>query len=490
MGNKELTSPRQKSDRQLIDVSNDIQWLCGTCGIANPADAMKCKVCQTDAPPQILSPSMPSKRGTFFKSRSKKGVGGNDGSPRNSDLSSPKPETKKLDSNEQPTLGHKLKSEPKMPALRRIKTLIVSKEENHALVFIKPTVPKHDLIREHIEEHFNSFKCYLTSEGTLSADEIAEKGIIDKHYAALARSAMDLNPPKRTVSDKVKEDFNKSFGIPYDDDKIITLGQLMKLNPELSAQELDQAWNAAKRVKLAGGVYVGRLETLETNPKVAPTHRPLLVVNGFYAAMRHDYVAKGNQVLYFTVEWKERDLSWKDFRALAVGATDPTKADPGSLRGKMLKHWRELGLKEPPSIQNNCVHASAGPIEAMRERATWIEVPLENDPFAQAMLNEGVPLELIKSWSENGIVTVDDKTGPAFDIFEDMDSGRVIRMAIRACIGAGFSPRDSPNYGRKKPTDSVVSEAGVVDVSSSESSHLRKKPAESVISEGSEGKDD
>jgi len=112
----------------------------------------------------------------------------------------------------------------------------------------------------------------------------------------------------------------------------------------------------------------------------------LLVVNGFYAAMRADYLEHGNQVLYFTVEWKEKDLSWKDFRALAVGSTDPAKAHPESLRGKMLKHWKEIGLKEAPSIQNNCVHASAGPIEAMKERATWIGMPLEQDPFAQAML--------------------------------------------------------------------------------------------------------
>jgi len=369
-----------------------------------------------------------------------------------------------------------------MAASRRMRTLVINKEENHALVFIKPSVPKIDSVREHIEEHFNAFKCHLTSEGTVTAEEIAAKGVIDKHYSALSRNAMDMNPAKRTLADNTMKDFEAAFGIPYADEKVLTLGQFLQISPQITAKEIDAAWNAGKRVKIAGGLYVGRLEALEDNEKVAPGFRPLLIVNGFYAAMRADYLEHGNQVLYFTVEWKEKDLSWKDFRALAVGATDPAKAHPDSLRGKMLKHWKEIGLKEPPSIANNCVHASAGPIEAMKERATWIGMPLEQDPFAQAMLNEGVPMELIKSWSENGLVTLDDKTGPAFDVFEDMDSGKVIRTALKASIGSPFNVQGKT---RKKPTGSTVSEVtNLTELSSPEST--RKFAASSAISERDE----
>ena len=350
-----------------------------------------------------------------------------------------------------PGLLAKKKSEPKMNALHRMQTLIISKEENHALVFVKPSVPKTDEIRIHIEEHFNAFKVQLTSEGTLTAEDIAARGIIDKHYAALSKNAMDLNPPKRTLSEKVQEDFQKSFGIAYSDDKVLTLGQFMQISPAVSVKDLDSAWTAGKKVKLAGGLYIGRLEALEKDSTIAPQYRPLLVVNGFYAGMRADYITKGHSVLYFTVEWKEKDLSWKDFRGLVVGATDPVKAHPDSLRGKMLKHWKDLGLAEAPSVQNNCVHASAGPIEAMRERATWIEMPIEKDPFAQVMLDQGIPLDMIKAWADNAQVTVGDKSGPAFDVFEDVDSGEVVKMALQVLKKDNRQPSDDDETGNDSP---------------------------------------
>ena len=422
---QEITSPKRESDLN----SKSLRWTCGACGFQNVSEDSKCKVCGSDAPEISTSLASPRK-GTL------RTLLGRKSSFRKDENSS-----RSLKSNLSDKELTRNSSQPKMSAERRMKTLIINKEENHALVFIKPTVPKLDVIRDAIEEHFNSFKCALTSEGTLTAKEIEKYGTIDKHYAALSKKALDMNPAPRILDELVARNFENSFGTKYSDDKVLTLGQFMKMAPNITPKEIDNAWSEGTRVKIAGGFYIGRLEKLEENLSIVPDYRPLLVVNGFYASMRADYLTEGNEVLYFTVEWKEKDLSWKDFRCQVVGATDPTKADPNSLRGKMLKHWKHLGLKEAPSVQNNCVHASAGPIEAMRERATWINMPLESDPFAQAMMNEGVPLSLIKSWSDNEIVDVNGKSGPAFDIFEDMDSSRVIQLALKV---ARKDQQDSP----------------------------------------------
>lgn len=449
MGNKQQSllggSPRKTESKLVTDTVGN--WLCGACGFANEPDAAKCKVCQSSAPPSSVPAQ--AKKSTFFKSLSgKRNVASSisDASPVSSSKNlptaikssqdesprlTPRPFEDLKTSDEGKTMNGKKKSEPKMNSAMRMRTLVISKGENHALVFLKPGVPKTEAVRDAIEEHFLEFKCQLTSEGMLNAEDIAEKGIIDNHYAALAKNALDLNPGPRELAQNVKDQYVQTFGVPYSDDKVLTLGQFQKMCPDVSSHDIDKAWANGKKVKLAGGIYVGRLEGLESINSIAPSYRPLLIVNGFYAAMRNDYITPGNQVLYFTVEWKEKDLSWKDFRSLVVGATDPTKADPKSLRGKMRAHWKQLGLKEAPTIQNNCVHASAGPIEAMRERATWIGLPLEKDPFAQKMLSEGVPLDMIESLSNNCVVTVDDKTGPAFDIFEDLDSGKVIQATLR-----------------------------------------------------------
>ena len=59
----------------------------------------------------------------------------------------------------------------------------------------------------------------------------------------------------------------------------------------------------------------------------------------------------------------EGDRVIEGFRALA-GATDPTVAAPGTIRGDLGRDW---GLK----VQQNLVHGSDSPESASRELALW-----------------------------------------------------------------------------------------------------------------------
>ena len=59
----------------------------------------------------------------------------------------------------------------------------------------------------------------------------------------------------------------------------------------------------------------------------------------------------------------EGDRVIEGFRALG-GATDPTAALPGTIRGDLARDW---GLK----VQQNLVHGSDSPESAMRELALW-----------------------------------------------------------------------------------------------------------------------
>jgi nucleoside-diphosphate kinase len=51
------------------------------------------------------------------------------------------------------------------------------------------------------------------------------------------------------------------------------------------------------------------------------------------------------------------------FRSLA-GATDPTKAAPGTIRGDLARDWG-------PGVQQNIVHGSDSPESAVREIGIW-----------------------------------------------------------------------------------------------------------------------
>ena len=83
-----------------------------------------------------------------------------------------------------------------------------------------------------------------------------------------------------------------------------------------------------------------------------PFYQPLVdfMLSGPIAAM----VAEGHRVI-------------EGFRSLA-GATDPTAAAPGTIRGDLGRDW---GL----AVQQNLVHGSDSPESAAREIALWFPPP-------------------------------------------------------------------------------------------------------------------
>jgi nucleoside diphosphate kinase len=169
---------------------------------------------------------------------------------------------------------------------------------------------------------------------------------------------------------------------------------------------------------------------------------PLFVINGFYMSMREKFTLSDAKLHYFVVEWAADSLSWEDFRGKVLGATDPSTAEDGAVRKLILDKWEELGLKSLPNVGDNGVHASASPFEAMCERINWLSVPLEEDPFAQAMMAAGVPKETVEAWTKDPQVDLGDgKKGSIFDALEDMNSSDCL---AKACGLAGASGKMTP----------------------------------------------
>jgi hypothetical protein len=73
-------------------------------------------------------------------------------------------------------------------------------------------------------------------------------------------------------------------------------------------------------------------------------------------------------------------------------------------------------------------------------------VPLENDPFAQALLNLGIPKEKLAAWTKDPQVPLGDpsvfplgETGSLFDALEDMDSSACLEKAADIAGVTGFT---------------------------------------------------
>jgi hypothetical protein len=288
---------------------------------------------------------------------------------------------------------------------------------NSAFLFIKPHALLDSVIWA-VKGNLAARGITIQSEGRIDAAAIDEERLIDKHYYSIASKATILKPYDLNVP---QAKFENYFELSWED----ALARGLVYNAldaakelELSGPELDLEWAKAKQnkkiVKLAGGFYCGLLEVND---------RKMYVMNGFFMAMRDEYVRQGSAIHYMTVEWDPAQLSFESFRNDVLGPNDPVLAPRTSLRGMMYGSWKELGFKEPPSTGTNCVHASASPLEALCEKLNWLSVPMVDDPFGAACLNAGIPEQVIvDKWTlDPQVALLNGGKGSIWDAVENQD---------------------------------------------------------------------
>lgn len=292
--------------------------------------------------------------------------------------------------------------------------------KNRALVFIKPHAMTERTIR-FTEEFLDRYGLAVTARGVLTAERIDTDGIIDRHYFAIASTAVGTSPASYTVSDEAKKRFADAFGEGWDEalaaGTIRNAKELLEERSLESGRKLQELWDAGTHTKLGPGFYAGKLK-----------EGGRYVINGFYPAMREKFTESGGRVGWYAVEFEPSSLSWKKFRGEVIGATDPAKAAEGSLRNELLRRYRELGQSVTPSVGDNGVHASAGPIEGLRELSVWTGAEAMEQELARALFDRGMTRQTLSGLLENGPVTIDGKTGPVFDLTEDIDADEAVRL--------------------------------------------------------------
>jgi len=304
------------------------------------------------------------------------------------------------------------------------------------LVFVKPHACTPAVLRL-VPEFFRQHGVVIAGEASIEADVIDKEGIIDSHYATIAQVGMATDVGMLGLGAAEAERFFVGYETMLDEaiaaGEVYTAVTAMEAL-DVSPTELLNRCLAAGYEKLRSGLYCARLETADGNAAY--------VLNGFYARMREKFVALGVVVHCFVVRFDENELPWSSFRNNVIGATQPKDAIAGSLRAKIRDEWQELGLKEATNYQDNGVHASAGPLEALRERMIWLGQDATTDPFSQALLSslaermiwsaEGI--DLVDALVRNPIVECDGVREAAFDLTEDVDTARAADMLARCKI--------------------------------------------------------
>ena len=108
----------------------------------------------------------------------------------------------------------------------------------------------------------------------------------------------------------------------------------------------------------AKGYTLARLELRSATPELLAEHYAEHAGKPFYQPLV-DFMLSGPVVAIVL----EGERCIEGFRSLA-GATDPTVAAPGTIRGDLGRDW---GLK----VQQNLVHGSDSPESAEREIGIW-----------------------------------------------------------------------------------------------------------------------
>merc|ERR1719191_2388550 len=175
---------------------------------------------------------------------------------------------------------------------------------NSAFVFLKPAAVT-DKMKELVKETFEKKGIKVIKEGSIDAETIDKKQLIDKHYYAIASKATLLTPDKLSIpADKFKGQFGLEWADVLKDGKALNAKDTCE-KFEIDADELDKMWGQAKKdknlVKFGGGFYCAKLEK--------DGKGPFYVFNGFFMTMRSGYVKEGASIYYYVVEWDPAKLS-------------------------------------------------------------------------------------------------------------------------------------------------------------------------------------
>lgn len=301
---------------------------------------------------------------------------------------------------------------------------------NEMLFFIKPELTRScampinlgailDLIFPQLEK----YGMKILDVTLLGAQYMRESGAIASHYGVINRIA---NNAVAAMSATAKDTFKAKFGQSVEEAKPLGAFELIKLYPFLNAESLDMVWqNAQGFTKLAGGTYC---KTVEFD---AQTFR---LVNGFHPRQLAHFEEEGRSIVTFRLV---TNTDWATARNDLIGATNPEKANAGSLRRTFLEKKEELGLEEV-SQGINGVHLSAGPIEGLAELCRFSGVNLQSDIMGMQGFLLGKHLlasadeTTIRTILSDSSLTVNGKSLSVFEATEEQNTADALETLRQA----------------------------------------------------------
>lgn len=282
---------------------------------------------------------------------------------------------------------------------------------NQAVVFTKPVhhldiaLTPEELNRKTLD-FFGERGFSVVTSRSVTGPELATRAVIRRHYQMYSEGSYG----DASMTDDGKIRFEEAYGQRWDDE--VAAGRILS-NPDLlrtkgiSAHELYLRWNALfgarKTEKIQDGVIVAWVGELDC-----------YCINAFYPAMEENFYHPDTHLDYHVLEFDPATVSWAEFRREVLGATDSSKAMPGSFRSTL---YAEHRVQFPG--RDNFVHGSAGPLEGFVERIIHEpEFNAATSPVGRYLAERGVSLDAFSKWKSSRSIS---EVGALFDQTEEMD---------------------------------------------------------------------
>ena len=292
--------------------------------------------------------------------------------------------------------------------------------------FIKPELAMATRFEDALDlilERIPAFDLTIGSVKVLSGAYLAQHDIMAAHYGVINRLCRDA---AGNLPQAARAEFLKRFGCPVEGARVMGAFEYLAAHPETDTTALQTLWLSRECVKLGGGAYCVRLPEDEGG---------VYLVNGFHPRQLEHFTAPGRAIVTMALQG---ELSWKTARNVFLGATDPLRAEEGSLRRVLHERRAALGADAMTGGMIG-VHLSAGPLEGLAELRRFSgDAPdhahtMNNYVFGRA-LSAHFSAPAIVGLLNNPDVDFEGKRISVFDLTEEADSEEALER-LRAVPG-------------------------------------------------------
>lgn len=268
-----------------------------------------------------------------------------------------------------------------------------TKNKNQLLAFFKPEVFLHkkpeqiEKIMKLVFEKLEKYEVSIDGTALFPGSVVGKYEIMDRHYGVI--NTLSKNASK-ILSKEEKDLVFKTLGIKNKDNIQILGGhEAFEIAGVDSTYDFDRYWLETKSTKIKSGFYAKTM-----NIKGNET----IVIDGFHPHQLAHYTESDRHLGVMIVS---SNTPWVKLRNEMLGDSFPQNAHPDSIRGVLHHHANEYGF-EKVGIENNIMHLSAGPTEALFEIDNFLNSPFGIDfiekeaKLAEKLLLAGVSKENIK----------------------------------------------------------------------------------------------